>query len=559
MGDISVADFYTVDNETEEIVRGAVADICVRDLFAAIDAAWLGGLEIPVATTVAMHKLKKLVNLSLYPLDGTNLVLEQRVPDREPAPPSIDTWARGVVPTRQKVQSDDERFMARLGTSGSGTPSVSSYRSGKSGTRVSGATPRAQSAASTNLGSTRDREELGTPQIIELDDDRRYSQESNKMNDKFEKYRRAKKNALKNQVVAEADDEKDEFEIMKDTIENGKRNLKGKKFAIDSDGHPVPIGDVRPEDLPRYSLALSANITSFHKDDGPEIPLENRPKQDKGDKGKKKVRIAGSRSVEESYFIPSTSLATALSENITEDFQPAAGVSLRAGDRILEGPPVPADPSKPTRKQVLQRQKQKETNPDGYSNLGGDHSLDAEKSIGSLDSETLGSAAVTRTSRFTEIDPLEGGKKMKPVETTIRDPTDRELGLGPINVTGKPNPPQVPKKPSAKQQEVVRDFIGGPDKAGPRDRLPVGIQVPTNERKKLPPPESGKTSGHGMADTISVASSVKGSKGSPSKYGSDLNSHAGDNSTILTMSIASSKKEKGNVKLASAQLARELF
>ena len=96
MGDISVADFYTVDNETEEIVRGAVADICVRDLFAAIDAAWLGGLEIPVATTVAMHKLKKLVNLSLYPLDGTNLALEQRVPDREPAPPSIDTWARGV-------------------------------------------------------------------------------------------------------------------------------------------------------------------------------------------------------------------------------------------------------------------------------------------------------------------------------------------------------------------------------------------------------------------------------------------------------------------------------
>jgi hypothetical protein len=96
MGDISVADFYAADDQTEEIVRGAVADICVKDLFAAIDAAWLGGLEIPVATTVAMHKLKKLVNLSLYPLDGTNLTVEQRVPDREPAPPSIDTWARGV-------------------------------------------------------------------------------------------------------------------------------------------------------------------------------------------------------------------------------------------------------------------------------------------------------------------------------------------------------------------------------------------------------------------------------------------------------------------------------
>jgi hypothetical protein len=465
--------------------------------------------------------------------------------------------------------------MARVGTSGSGTPSVSSYRSGKSGTRVSGATPRAQSAASTNFGSTKDREELGTPQIIELDDDRRYSKDSNKMNDKFEKYRRAKvshieyspsmdanfilcfqKNALKNQVVAEVDDEKDEFEIMKETIENGKRNLKGKKFAIDSEGHPVPIGDVRPEDLPRYSLALSANISSFHKDDGPEIPLENRPKQDKaGDKGKKKVRIAGSRSVEESYFIPSTSLATALSENITDDFQPAAGVSLRAGDRVLEGPPAPVDPAKPTRKQVLQRHRQKEAG-DGQSSVGGDHPLDAGNSIGSLDSETLGSAAVSRTSRFTEIDPMEGGKKVKPADVTIRDPTDRELGLGPINVSGKPNPAQLPKKPSAKQQEVVRDFIGGPDKAGPRDRLPVGIQVPTNERKKLPPPESGKTSGHGMADTISIASN---SKGSPSKYGSDVNSHAGDNSTILTTSIASSKREKGNVKLASAQLARELF
>ncbi len=91
-----VTDFFSLDDETDQLVRGAVVDIVSEDLSRAIDVVWLGGLEIPIATTIVMHKLRNIVNLSNYPLDGRDLNLEKRIPDREPAPPSIDTWARGI-------------------------------------------------------------------------------------------------------------------------------------------------------------------------------------------------------------------------------------------------------------------------------------------------------------------------------------------------------------------------------------------------------------------------------------------------------------------------------
>lgn len=553
--------YYDHDQETEEIIRASVGQIC-EDAMTAIDAAWMDGLEIPIATTVAMHKLRQIVNLSVYPMDGVIPGLEARAPDREPAPPSIDAWARGVVPTRQKVLTDDERFMSRVGSAGSGTPSVSSYRSGKSGTKMSafGGSMRSRVSSGEGFGNSRSgtANNYGGPEIFDLDDSRPSTQDG-KVNDKFENYKRAQRRKNKNNAISTDIVEKDEFEVMKETLETGKKGLKG-RFAIDGDGRPIPIAGTRPEDLPRFTMDLAANVTSFQHNDDVEVPAESVSHKTTGkkDKKEKKVRIAGSRNMEESYFVPSKTLATALSETGAEKFDVKAGVSLKAGQVTIEGPMLPSDPKRMSRREFLERKRGGGTDAGSVTSTLYTHGgpmgdgLDAGNSLDSLDSATMG---MSRTSRLTDVDALEGGKKKVPVDTAVKPVTDRELGLGPVQSSGRPQPSALPQKPNSKQKEIIKDFVGGSDKAGPRDRLPPNISVPTSQKKKLPPPGSGKTIGHGMGDNGSVRSSNSPNKNSV--Y--DNSSFGGDNSTIHTASVMSQKKEKGVVKLANTEIARELY
>lgn len=551
--------YYNHDNETEEIIRESVADICL-DVMTAIDSAWISGLEIPIATAVAMHKLRQIVNLSVYPMDGNIPNLEVRSADREPAPPSIDAWARGVVPTRQKVETDDERFMSRVGTSGSGTPSVaSSYRSAKSGTKMSafGGSGRSRVSSGEGFGHTRSGAagNHSDPEIFDLDDSRPSTQDG-KMNDKFEKYRRAQRRKNKNNPIVADVMEKDEFEMMKETLESGKKGIKG-RYAIDGEGKPIPIAGTKPEDLPRFSMDLAANITSFQHNDADDAPIEAKlTNPEKKEKREKKVRIAGSRVMEESYFVPSKSLATALSETGTEKFNLKAGVVLKTGQVTLEGPMLPSDPKRMSRKEFLERKRGIGVDTGSLTstlqNSAVSDGVDAGNSVDSLESATMG---MSRTSKLTDVDALEGGKKKSPPNMTQETVTDRELGLGPVQSSGRPQPVALPRKPSAKQKEIIKDFNGGADKAGPRDRLPPAIAVPTSQKKKLPPPGSGKTVGHGL-DGSSVTSGT-----SPNKNNSiyDNSSFGGDNSTIYTSSVASQRKEKGTVTLANSELARELY
>jgi hypothetical protein len=101
----SALDAFCRLDDAEEIVRASLLEVLSRDLSRRIDEAWAASLAAPVATTVAMHKLRTVVNLAVYPLDGTlpaQQPLELRAPDREPAPPSIDAWARGVGETANR-------------------------------------------------------------------------------------------------------------------------------------------------------------------------------------------------------------------------------------------------------------------------------------------------------------------------------------------------------------------------------------------------------------------------------------------------------------------------
>jgi hypothetical protein len=562
----TVINYLQLDDDTDEIVRDAVNGILI-DCMIGIDDAYVSNLEIPIATHTAMQKLKQIVTLSIYPMDGTITKLECLEADRELAPSCIDAWARGVVPTRPKVQSESEHLMARLGSSvGSGTPSVSSYRSGKSGTKISAALSGRSGMHSREFSgsSTHKTEGLGEPEIFDLDDDgdRRPSRDStSKVNAKFEKLRKAQRRKLKNTSILSEIEEKDEFELIKDELERGKKGLKTTTFAIDSEGHPVPISVTKPEELPKYSMTMATNVSSFQIPDNTNELNENNiktrkeSKTEKGNKQKEKNRNKNGRG-DESYFIPSKSLATVLSETGPNDYHLNAGVSIKTGDVIIEGPAAPAE--KMSRKEFLDRKQRKTDKNGGISIVTGriDDGIDGGPSIGSFESDTLGS--ITRSVKIPDLDPLEGGRKSIHSDPPHKMITDRDLGLGPVNISGRPNPTNLPKKPNSKQRELVKNVTGGMDKAGPRDRLPPTVTVSTADRKHLPPPESGKTIGHGMMDSVSIASSNKG-RLSPSKNSIiDSISFGGDNSTILTGTTAN-KRERGEVKVGNVELARALF
>lgn len=337
---------------------------------------------------------------------------------------------------------------------------------------------------------------------------------------------------------------KDEFRQMQEEIEATRKAMKGLRFAIDSNGKTVPITDAEPDALPKVSVAMGATITSFQEaanhDDIPEI--NRAPKKGLGKTSQAPLGPA---------FVPSTTLATVLSENIDDSFKLNPGVSVITGVSVREGPPAPADPSRPSRK------KAGASDAASLASAASAHEdLDGSESLMS-NNVTVQS---TSSSKLADMDPMEGGKLRSHNANGSKILTDKDLGLGPVSSTGKPHPSTLPVKPSSKQRELVKDLAGGAGKAGPRDRAAPPSSVPTVERKKLAPPELGKTVGHGITD----GGSVTGSKGSPvSRYGgaTDNFSVGGDNSTILTGSVLSvkSKPDGGSIKLTNSELAKELY
>jgi hypothetical protein len=337
---------------------------------------------------------------------------------------------------------------------------------------------------------------------------------------------------------------KDEFQKLQEEIEAARKAMKGMRFAIDSNGRTVPITDAQPDSLPRVTVPMSATITSFQESAAREdIPEINRVAPKKGAAPKSSKASVGPS------FTPSTSLATVLSENIDDSFRLNPGVSVVTGVSVREGPPAPADPLRASRRKL-----ESSDAASLASTASVQEHVDGSESVVSNNL----TAHSTISSRLADLDPMEGGKpKLKNTNTT-KILTDKDLGLGPVSSTVKSNPNSItlPAKASSKpQRELAKE-----GRAGPRDRAAPTSSMPTADRKKLPPPELGKTTGHGIVDGASAA----GSKGSPiNRNGGPLDSFsiAGDNSTILTGSILStkSKRDGGSIKLTDVELAKELY
>ena len=504
-------------------------DAVVESAMAAIDAKWLASLEVPLATDMAMLKISKMISWAMLAHDGQvdatdpSKVLEFMNPDKEPARPLIDTWARGTVPVRKAddAHAGDFKLKDKKGEeAGSKTPSVSSFRTSNSGTAK---TSNSKYSSATNRGRKGSRpvnEEVDpTGQIVDLDDPDEEFADLNGNGELFQMLQVKMKKMKGDAADVPAEEVRSEFELLQAEIDKQLADMKVKKFAVDATGKVIPLQPVKPETLPPYAVPLDTKINSPRAGTG----KGGRPASGSGivagagagagaepahgEKRKKKViRVAGSRTIDDdAHFKPSNTLATVLSSG--EAIAPQAGVSLKVGNNTREGPSIPEDPSKPSRKNYLSRSlhpgadslSRAQTgagSPTGLDMLDGSMASLGVGFAESFTSPTPGglpqSMAGTHSVRFPEIDPLEGGRRILSQQEILAletNPTDEELGLGPKTTTGLVKPYVLPLKKDPNTQ--LFDYKS--DKM-PKDRDVVINQRPPSERKHQLAPPPGRVS-----------------------------------------------------------------
>jgi hypothetical protein len=178
-----------------------------------------------------------------------------------------------------------------------------------------------------------------------------------------------------------------------------------------------------------------------------------------------------------------------------------AGVTLRVGGKVREGPAVPEDPKKVSRKQFFSRS--------GGQTLGGDPSMIGASTGGRGDgtmspdsdfgdSMDLGDDMLPLSmlqAKYKDIDPLEGARKTSPVKVDDESSYDDSSQAG---KSGKgaiqDQDVRLPVKASAAQQANIKLMTGGYDNPGLRDRAAPVAQKEPSQYKKLPAPPVGQVS-----------------------------------------------------------------
>lgn len=341
----------------------------------------------------------------------------------------------------------------------------------------------------------------------------------------------------------EEDTEKGEFTILQETMDKASKDLKGKKFVLDRYGKPVILGNVNIDKLVPFSTQLGLNIKSVENNEFNDLDYNSKQQQlqqvktnknnnrndsltsSQGDsklgenhnKKKQFVRVAGSRGVEESSFKPTISLAVTLS-GIEQIPKLNAGVSIRSRNDVRTGDKLPEDPSHMSRKHYESSQALSKRSitfndnstmesPSLYTNIdnsiySNDHMKASSSSKTSLKPGKNRIVAMKNIDHLPDIDSLEGSQVINQVNDTY-DLSDEELGLGPskllsgqqqqLNITNT-----LPNKPTQQQMLNIALISGSPESGKPRDRdLPKNMR-PIAERKHLPAPPLGQTTGHGF-------------------------------------------------------------
>lgn len=95
----SALTFFEEDKMVGEAVEEFLSDT-LNAFEQRVDEIFLSTLDVPYATEMSMMKLQKLIELAMLEHDGRPLrddeQLEVFIPDGEPMPSTIDSWARGT-------------------------------------------------------------------------------------------------------------------------------------------------------------------------------------------------------------------------------------------------------------------------------------------------------------------------------------------------------------------------------------------------------------------------------------------------------------------------------
>lgn len=275
---------------------------------------------------------------------------------------------------------------------------------------------------------------------------------------------------------------------MQEEVERAAVTLKGKKYAFDSTGKPVMINATKAENLPPYAYEPILNIS--------EEDVTERGGVSKSQKKKKKIRVAGSRSVDKAQFTPTTSLATTMAK--PNDIMLNPGVSLQSEGMVRQGPPPVDDPNKPSRKQFFTKKMMNNSasvfsdySQSGYGTLaGGSSTIAGGSSIyeapGSKDQVFASSSSFHGNgggSRFVDVDFTEGGRPRVAKEEA--DDGNATTGATTIEPRGKQDPASVPPKRGDKEKKIMDSFTGGSEKSRPRERLPETLLATRSERRNV--------------------------------------------------------------------------
>ena len=96
-------DFASVMFDDDKDVNQIISAFLVETMASfdkKVDDIFLSTLDVPYATQLAMLKIQKIVDLAIMEHDGVHSSEEEQlevfVPDFEPTPSVIDSWARGT-------------------------------------------------------------------------------------------------------------------------------------------------------------------------------------------------------------------------------------------------------------------------------------------------------------------------------------------------------------------------------------------------------------------------------------------------------------------------------
>jgi hypothetical protein len=586
---------FVLDNVQEEVARKR-----------------LENLAIPLATDVAMMKLRRLMAWAVLDHDGKveeNTPLEYLEPDPEPKVLAIDPWARGMVPVKQvKIEAAASGMYRTLGgeaASGNMSPrsqSVGSRVSSNTGTSRSGTTRSGKLSGTSGVsraGSVSGKlleEEDPTGQVFDLPD-----------SDEEEGYpgvgHMSLEQLLKKQAKAKAGADKEEqevvsksaYELLQQGIEEQVKELKGKKYTIDREGQVIPLVPVKAASLPPYQVNPETKISNYKEKqsrsgarkstpsggqapgtgvDSVLVEASSSAADPKKKKEKRQVRVAGSRVVDEYTFLPSYTLADTLSTG--EGLMPTSGVTINVNDQTRTGPVVPSIPGKMSRKEYASRNTTKSgvalesSLDDGTYDAGGSSQvlqageLAFNDSMLPLSMQSGAPPAMRQELQYKipDIDTFAGSRK-KPFPEQPLSPSQREVdegaGLGPVsNSLG--GEPSIASRPGPKDPSI-RLFTHDTTVSGkPTDRdLPKNMKHPSERTKPVAPPP-GMVSIYDSPDKFAAARLAQGlpaknaSVVPHSPTGSAAESHDGSRSKVGQV-----RAKGGLIKNEKPHVAAQIF